>query len=382
MEFAKFVFLCYCILGTNRVFGANDLSNFIESPNILDSRTFGLYEQNKNEYQSTILSSEASSSFINSGLLNSIEDSININQETNERSNFNLTDPPHYDGSSELSENLVTFSNLLISPIMGKSTAILGELSFKYSLDGIRSGIIDSENHYSPANLVNKLFGPNGTKNNAIGLLRYGFLYALINEINNQFQKKIGFKLKLHPKLLIDPLKYDECVNLFTEANIHDTPFLTQKNSKGIFEIICKNVIKNNYFIEMQSWDHHISQIISFIKEKIQSIRRNSDILPKTIQITDLPKVPEIKVSGTEIKIRYLNIVKSIDTIKKKEYPLFNSLIFTKKMAVKISTQYLPNGRELVQKCIEIIKSENPALMREVYQREKIEQICKISMGS
>ncbi|KAH8583922.1 uncharacterized protein ELE39_002680 [Cryptosporidium sp. chipmunk genotype I] len=381
MKFVAFLLLCYYMLGINGVFGVSDLSNFIEPSIFLNSPTFDVYERNKNDYKRSVLSSKVSNSFINNDLLKSIEDTVNINQKKNGFVGSNFTDSLYYD-RSELSENLRAFSNLLISPIMGKSTAILGELSFKYSLDGVRSELIDTGSHYSPVKLVNKLFGPRGAKNNAMGLLRYGFLYALINEINNRFSKKTDFKYELHPKLLIDPLKHNECVSLLAEANIHSKPLLILTINKRIFEIICEQVTKNNFFIEMHSWDNQISKIISYIQENIQSIQKNLDFESKTIRVTYLPKAPEIKVSGTEIKLRYLNIVKSIDLIKKKEYSLFSSLIFTKKIAVKISTQYLPNGTELVQRCIEIIKSENPALMREVYQREKIEQICKISMGS
>ncbi|OII75311.1 uncharacterized protein cubi_01832 [Cryptosporidium ubiquitum] len=377
MEFSRFVLFCY-ILGIKQALGVNDLSSFIDSSSTIDNSIFNEYEQSKNEYQKSVLSSEVNNN-LGRGFPSSTRDNSNESELKDGFVEFSSISSS-YHPNSEFSENLRLFSNLLISPIMDKSTAILGELSFKYSLDGIRSELINAENYYSPTKLFNKLFGPRGEKNNT-RLLRYGFLHALINEINNHFLKEIDFKYKLHRELLTDTLKYEECIGLFNDANKQNKALLTMIN-KRIFEIICDQVANNNSFIKMQSWDNHISKIINHIQKSIHSISENFNVKPKAMKINDFPEVPEIKVSGTDIKLRYLNIVKSIDAIKKKEHVLFNSLIFTKKMAVRISTQYLQNGNELVQRCIEIIKFENPALMREKYQREKLEQICKISMGS
>lgn len=375
MKFAIFILLFY-ILGINLVFAVNDSLNSIDSSRNMDDSIFNEYEQSKNKYQESVFSPE-----MNNGIyrdLSAIDNNLDKNILKNKFIALNSTSFSHYP-NSEFSTNLGLFSNLLISPIMDKSAAILGELSFKYSLDGIRAELVSVEHNYSPAKLVNKLFGPRGTKNNA-RLLRYGFLSALMDEINNRFLKKTDLKYKLHPKLLTEMLEYKECVDLLNDANQHI--ILLATINKVVFEIICEQVINNNLFIKMQSWDKQVLKIISYIQKNVDSIRENLDVKSRTIKMSYLPKVPEIKVNGKDIKLRYLNIVKSIDTIKKKEYALFKSLIFTKKIAVKISTQYLQNGEELVQRCIDIIKSENPALMRETYQKEKLEQICRISMGN
>lgn len=377
MKFIAPFVLYHYILLVRSIFGIDVASNFIDySPSTDQSFS-------NNRVEQKIIKSTPDSEFKNNankkGFQDNAENSPTENERMGDLSEFHAASPL-FRPNSEINENLGIFSNLLMSPIMGKSTAILGELSFKYSLDGFRSDYVHTRDEYSPLKLVNRLFGQ-GAKN-VTGLLRYGFLYALFNEINNRIFRELRFKYKLHPKLLVDPLKYKECIRFLNDANIQNYPLDILSINEGVFEIICEQVVKNNLFIEMKTWDNQITKTIFHIQKRLESILKNIQAKSNVNKTTALPQVPEIKVSGTDIKFRYLNLVKSIDIVKKKEYPLFNSLIFTKKIAVKISAQYLPNGSELVQKCIEIMKFENPALMRERYQREKIEQICLVSMGN
>lgn len=374
---ASFVFYYYILL-LNGIFGADVFSSLIES----SPSTGGFVSNNRSsgKIKNRLISSPEFSNISEQNFQTNTDHSPE-NERRASLSEFHVASPL-YHSKSEISESLATFSNLLMSPIMGRTTTILGELLFKYSLDGTRSECVNVGNGYSPLKLVNRLFGPQGAKNNSVGLLRYGFLYALFNEINNSIFKKLNFKYKLHPKLLIDPLKSKECIRFLNDANMQNEPFDILSINKEVFEIICEKVVRNNLFIEMQTWNNQITKIVDSIKKNLHSTLQNFEAKSKVTKVIALPEVPEIKVSGTDIKVRYLNIVKSIDAVKKKENPLFNSLIFTKKIAVKISAQYLPNGDELVQKCIEIMKYENPALMREIYQREKIKHICRVSMGN
>ncbi|KAJ1607984.1 putative signal peptide-containing protein [Cryptosporidium canis] len=370
------VLYCYFLL-INGSFGTFHSQTPTSSISPIDESIFNGYDQGGKEYQLSIQSSEINTLIDESNFNSSIENSID-NYKADKLLEIPFESPlGHF--NTEISLGLGMSSSILTSPIMGKSTTILGELSFKYSLDGIRRESVGPENNYLPTNLFNKLFGPKGAKNNAIGLLRYGFLYAIFNEIKNSFPKE-QFMYKLSPKLLTDSLDYQDCIKFIREANTHNATFEILSVNENIFETICGKVAKRNFFIEMKNWDNQIMKIMVSIKKNLLPLLNQLQTEINQTKTISLPKVPEVKVSGTDIKLRYLSIVKSIDAIKKKEQS-FKSLIFTKKTALKISAQYIPNGNELVEKCIEIIKAENPALMREAYQREKIQQICKVSMG-
>ncbi|KAJ1610461.1 putative signal peptide-containing protein [Cryptosporidium canis] len=373
----SFALYCYFLL-INGSFGTLHSQTPTSSISPIDESIFSDYDQSRSEYQRSIQSSEINTLIDEPNFNSSIETNI-YNYKTDKLLGTPFESPlSHF--NTEISLGLGMSSSILTSPIMGKSTKILGELSFKYSLDGIRREYFGPENNYLPTNLFNKLFGPKGAKNNSIGLLRYGFLYAIFSEIKNSFPKE-HFMYKLSPKLLTDSLDYQDCIKFIREANTHNATFEILSVNENIFQTICGKVVKRNFFIEMKNWDNQIMKIMVSIKKNLLPLLNQLQTEINQAKSISLPKVPEVKVSGTDIKLRYLSIVKSIDAIKKKEQSLFKSLIFTKKTALKISAQYIPNGNELVGKCIEIIKAENPALMREAYQREKIQQICKVSMG-
>ncbi|KAF7457271.1 hypothetical protein HWI79_2226 [Cryptosporidium felis] len=280
----------------------------------------------------------------------------------------------HYD------EEVALFSNLLLSPVMDKSTAMLGELSFSHPLDGVRSPVIRIEDHYSPRKFINKLFGPSSVSR-SVGLLRYGFLSAAIREINEHFSKEGSAIYILHYGLLADPFDENYCVEILNKLNQHLNKPIFQGLNLRIYRILCKSVGFGAPFTDFNTWDTEIERVVNSIKKWTIPAENSVEIQSSIGKTNNMPDIPKIAITGTEIKKRYTNIVASINSIRKKEPLLFNGLIFTKKTALKISTAYLPNGNELVQKCIEIIKDSNPALMREVYQRDKVMQICKITMG-
>ncbi|KAH8740011.1 hypothetical protein FG386_000838 [Cryptosporidium ryanae] len=273
-------------------------------------------------------------------------------------------------------------SSLLISPIIGKTKPILSELSFEYSNESLRCHHCNNFKLESSDKILNKLFDPQGVLKQSSGILRYGFFNALFSLINEKIKNNSGLKYVIHPTLLNNSLSSSDCVNLLRSSNKHFEISVFSKINTGIFKIICDRVTKNESILEMSLWKNEINGILRSIKEFISLIEKYLYTKKESNLKAGSVLVPKLAVTGSEIKQRYIKLVSQMERIRKKEPLLFGSLIFNKKMAVKISTQYIPNGENLIWKCIEIIKQNNPALMREKYQEEIVKQICRVSMGS
>ncbi|KAH7647462.1 hypothetical protein FG379_000678 [Cryptosporidium bovis] len=280
------------------------------------------------------------------------------------------------------SDNIFLQSNLLISPIMGKTNPALSELSFEYSNESIR-GRHSSNFKLEPSDkILDRLFDPQGVLKHSSGILRYGFFNALFSLLNEQIKNSMGLKYVIHPALLNNSLSSLDCVNLLKKSNKHFNMGVLSRINVGVFKIACDRVTSSESILEMSLWKNEIIDILKSIKEFISLVEKYIYIQKKNNMEVKSLVVPKVAVTGTEIKQRYIQIVSQIERIKRKEPALFGSLIFTKKMAIKISTQYISNGDKLVWKCIEIIKQNNPALMREKYQEGVIKQICKVTMGN